>query len=142
MKRNLPVTGKELRFTGSIISRTDLKGSIVSGNEAFFAISGFAPDELVGKSHNMIRHPEMPPRVFAELWRTLESGQPWHGVIKNRCRSGDHYWVEAFVTPTFDADGVACGYKSVRKVPARSLVVEAERRYAAMLAEDSAKGEG
>ena len=101
MKNNQPITQREVPFPPNtyLASRTDLKGIIIQANEAFVEISGFTHDELMGKSHNIVRHPDMPEAAFADLWATVKSGLPWRGIVKNRCKNGDHYWVEAFVTP-------------------------------------------
>src|SRR5690606_41474561 len=101
MKVNLPVTGREIALgaDSNILSTTDPKGVITSVNPEFVRISGFEEAELLGQSHDMVRHPDMPPAAFEHLWRTLKAGRPWLGVIKNRCTHGDHYWVSAVVTP-------------------------------------------
>ncbi len=130
MKRNLPVTGNEQHFdeTRRIVSTTDLKGRITYANEDFVAISGFSREELYGKSHNIVRHPDMPPAAFEDLWRTVKAGKPWMGIVKNRCKNGDHYWVDAYVTPVFE-NGEIVGYQSVRTRPERAHVKAAERLY-------------
>lgn len=82
-----------------IVSKTDLNGAITYANEAFVEMSGFTRDELIGKNHSMVRHPDVPPQAFEDLWRTLKADYPWRGIVKNRCKNGDHYWVDAFVSP-------------------------------------------
>lgn len=109
-----------------IVTRTDLRGSIVYANPAFIAISGFSAAELIGQPHNIVRHPDMPKQAFADLWRTLAEGKPWRGMVKNRTKSGDFYWVEAYVTPVFE-QGQHVGYMSVRTAPKRNEVADAER---------------
>ncbi len=135
MKLNHPVTGVDhsLRDDDAIISTTNLKGMIESANSDFIRISGFSIDELVGKSHNVVRHPDMPPQAFANLWDTLKQNKPWIGVVKNRCKNGDHYWVDAFVSPIYE-NGQVTGYQSVRGKPERALVERVERLYARLLA--------
>ncbi|MEN6586744.1 MAG: PAS domain-containing methyl-accepting chemotaxis protein [Sulfuricella sp.] len=129
MKVNLPVTGIEKPFTsGTIVSRTDLKGAITYANDAFVELSGFSREELIGKNHNLVRHPDMPAAAFAWLWSTVKSGQPWRGIVKNRCKDGDHYWVEAFVVPVKEK-GKIVEYMSVRSPPTRQQVSEAEALY-------------
>ena len=130
MKKNLPVTGKEVDYAASqvLISSTDLKGQITFANEAFADIAKFEPEELLHKSHNIVRHPDMPPAAFQNLWDEVKAGRPWVGVVKNRCKDGDHYWVDAHVTPIF-RDGQVVGYESVRVKPTRRLVARAERVY-------------
>jgi len=97
MKRNFPVTGRENDYPDSItiISTTDIKGIITYANQGFIDIAGFSEEELIGKNHNIVRHPDMPPAAFQHLWDTIKAGQPWRGIVKNRCKNGDHYWVDA-----------------------------------------------
>ncbi len=130
MKINLPVTGTErmLRDDTTIISTTDLKGIITSVNQHFIDISGYSKEELIGKSHNIVRHPDMPPAAFADLWSTLKAGNPWMGIVKNRCKNGDHYWVDAYVTPLYEGDRIA-GYQSVRTIATRQRIERAEALY-------------
>ena len=101
MRTNLPVTQKEflLRDGLTIVSKTDLKGRITYINEDFIEASGFQSSELIGQPHNLVRHPDMPAEAFADLWRTLQAGRPWTGLVKNRRKDGDHYWVVANATP-------------------------------------------
>lgn len=130
MKKNLPVTGKENNYPDDIhiVSSTDLKGVITSVNNDFVQVSGFSPDELLHKSHNIVRHPDMPPAAFANLWDDLKLGKSWMGVVKNRCKNGDTYWVDAYVTPV-KQNGEVVGYQSVRVKPDRKLVDRAEKLY-------------
>ena len=132
MRDNQPVTGREVEFGDDeiIVSQTDLKGRILSVNRTFVRVSGFTEAELIGQPHNLVRHPDMPPAAYEDFWRTLKAGRPWVGLVKNRCKNGDHYWVEAHVTPEFDADHRVVGYLSVRRKPTRAQVAEAERIYA------------
>ncbi len=135
MKINLPVTGREVRFApeSNILSTTNPKGSITYVNDAFIEISGFEKEELLQRNHNIIRHPDMPTEAFADLWQNLKSGRPWMGLVKNRCKNGDHYWVSAYVMPIV-RDGAVTEYQSVRTLPARHLVQRAERLYATLRA--------
>lgn len=130
MKKNLPVTNRERTFPEhqKIISTTDLKGIITHVNDVFIEVSGFSREELIGKSHNIVRHPDMPPAAFQILWDHLKKGKPWMGLVKNRCKNGDHYWVNAYVTP-ITKNGQTIGYESVRVVPAREDVKRAEAIY-------------
>ncbi|GHD58216.1 methyl-accepting chemotaxis protein [Jeongeupia chitinilytica] len=132
MRRNEPVSGQEIRVDPRrpLVSKTDLKGRITYANPAFVDISGFSRDELLGSPHNLVRHPDMPPAAFADMWQTLQADQPWRGIVKNRAKSGDHYWVEAFVTPLLN-DGQKIGYMSVRNAPSPAQIRDAERLYAA-----------
>lgn len=130
MKINLPVTDvrHSLEEGEQIISTTDLKGITTYANEAFIKISGFTEEELIGKSHNVVRHPDMPPEAFADLWSTLKAGKSWMGIVKNRCKNGDYYWVDAYVTPIFEGSQIT-GYQSVRVKPDEKDVERAEALY-------------
>ncbi|MFG1490934.1 PAS domain-containing methyl-accepting chemotaxis protein, partial [Oceanospirillum sp. HFRX-1_2] len=114
-----------------IISTTDKKGKITDYNDYFVEIAGFSEDELMGAAHNIIRHPDMPPAAFQDLWDVIKQGKPWIGVVKNRAKNGDHYWVDAYVTPIFD-NGEITGYQSVRHCPDRNVVDRAEKLYQAI----------
>jgi aerotaxis receptor len=130
MKKNYPVTGREVMMeeNSTLVSTTDLKGQITYCNPAFVGISGFTEEELIGASHNIVRHPDMPSVAFEDLWTTVKAGNPWRGFVKNRCKNGDHYWVEAFVTPIFQG-GQITGYQSVRSKPARHDIEATEKLY-------------
>jgi aerotaxis receptor len=132
MKNNQPVTRNELPFPANtyLVSRTDLKGVITYVNDAFVEISGFSREELIGQSHNIVRHPEMPEAAFRDLWATVKSGVPWRGLVKNRCKNGDFYWVEAFVMP-LKKNSQVTGYMSVRTPAPRDKRAAAEAAYAA-----------
>lgn len=133
MKRNLPVSGQERLMDKNrcIISSTDKKGKITSFNDYFVEMSGFDEAELQNAPHNLIRHPDMPPPAFQDLWNVIKQGKPWIGVVKNRAKNGDHYWVDAYVTPIFD-NGEIVGYQSVRHCPDREVVERAENLYQAI----------
>src|SRR5690554_831667 len=132
MRRNEPVTQTERDFPARyhLITTTDLKGKITAANEEFAEIAGFSVDELIGQPHNLIRHPDMPPEAFANLWSTLRHGDSWRGMVKNRCKNGDYYWVDAYVTPILK-DGEMVEFQSVRCRPSRAQVHRAEKAYAA-----------
>lgn len=140
MRVNLPVTDREVQYEDDIliVSRTDLKGHITFVNRDFIRISGFTEEELIGKPHNMVRHPDMPPAAYEDMWRTLKSGKPWVGMVKNRCKNGDYYWVEANATPIFES-GQIVGFLSARVKPSRQKVEQAEALYREMR-EGRAKG--
>lgn len=118
MRMNLPVTDREITLDANtrIISTTDLKGRITFANDDFVRIGGFTWDELEGNDHHILRHPDMPPLAFGDLWATLKSGKSWMGVVKNRTRNGDYYLVDAFVTPIHDPNNNLVGYQSVRRM--------------------------
>nr|WP_187362676.1 PAS domain-containing methyl-accepting chemotaxis protein [Massilia rubra] len=126
----MPVTGieYELREGQSIVSKTDTKGLITYVNAAFIEVSGFPEDELLGKPHNLVRHPDMPAEAFADLWRSMKDGRPWTGLVKNRRKNGDFYWVVANVTPVKE-NGQAVGYMSVRTRPTREQIKAAGELY-------------
>ncbi|CRL52047.1 methyl-accepting chemotaxis protein [Pseudomonas sp. URMO17WK12:I11] len=135
MRVNLPVTEHERLFPAEqrLISTTDLDSRITYCNEAFVAISGFTHDELIGQPHNLVRHPDMPPGVFIHMWHTIKQGKPWMGIVKNRAKNGDFYWVSTYVTPIFE-NGRLSGYESVRSVPTRDQVRRSSALYARMRA--------
>lgn len=135
MKNNQPITNTEVNLNDDsvIISTTDEKGVITHINKEFLDISGFSEDELIGKSHNVVRHPEMPAAAFADLWGTIKTGKPWMGLVKNRCKSGDFYWVDAFVTAAKRNNEVT-GYESTRVKPIKVLTQRAENLYAKVAA--------
>lgn len=105
-----------------IVSKTDLKGHITYANQTFLKIAGYSEAEILGKPHNIIRHPDMPRCVFKLLWDTLKMRQEIFAYVKNMSRNGDYYWVFAHVTPTFDEQGRVIGYHSSRRVPERKQV--------------------
>ncbi|MCH4562984.1 methyl-accepting chemotaxis protein [Halomonas sp. EGI 63088] len=131
MRDNQPVTRQEYQLEDDhfLISRTDLKGRITYANPAFAEVSGFSHDELIGAPHNLVRHPDMPPEAFANLWETLAAGESWRGLVKNRRKNGDHYWVDANVTPIVE-EGEVVGYASVRVKASREAIERAEDAYA------------
>lgn len=130
MKVNTPVTLHEIQLgeQDTIITKTDLKGVITYANPDFCRISGFTEQELIGRNHNIVRHPDMPPAAFADLWNTLKQGKPWNGFVKNRCKNGDFYWVNAYVSPT-EENGRIVGYTSMRTQPSRTEVTHADSLY-------------
>ena len=143
MRTNLPITQREYAFPAgqALVSTTDLQWRILYCNPAFIEVSGYIREELLGQPHNMIRHPDMPGEAFRDMWQTIESGQPWSGLVKNRRKNGDHYWVMANVTPLLDGDRPV-GYMSVRTLPDRQQVSEAETVYARMREAASRGGGG
>lgn len=136
MRKNGPITQNERYFDPQqkLISSTDLKGRILHCNDAFAEVSGFTKEELLGQSHNLVRHPDMPEEAFDVMWQHLKAGEPWMGLVKNRCKNGDHYWVNAYVTPITEK-GSVIGYESVRRCPDRTDVARAEKLYARIKAQ-------
>jgi aerotaxis receptor len=130
MRNNQPVTQREVALSAQqkLISTTDAHGVITYCNDAFVEISGFVREDLIGAPQNIVRHPDVPPAVFAHMWAALKQGQPWMGIVKNRSKSGDHYWVNAYVTPIFDGSRVV-GYESVRVKPTAEQVRRADALY-------------
>ena len=130
MRNNGTITQQEFALPPdkTLVSVTDIKGRIVYANKAFIAASGFLESELLGQAHNIVRHPDMPAEAFRDMWATLASGRPWSGLVKNRRKDGDHYWVRANATPV-RRDGQLVGYLSVRTIPGREEVAAAERLY-------------
>ena len=141
MKNNGPVTGREHRIplNSTLMSTTDIKGIITHCNGAFVEASGFSRDELIGQPHNIIRHPDMPAAAFADLWATIKQGSSWSMLVKNRRKNGDHYWVQANVTPLM-SDGKIEGFLSIRTAPDRAQQKQAEALYASFRSAESRGG--
>lgn len=131
--RTLYDTGIERPYPDGklIVSRTDLEGILTHVNDAFVEISGYDVDELIGQPQCILRHPDMPRAAYKDLWSTVESGQKWHGYVKNLCKDGSHYWVYATVVPNVRR-GETVGYTSVRRKPSRSKIEAATTQYADM----------
>lgn len=130
MGTHLSVTNNEYMLPegASLVSRTDLKGRIIYANSAFIEASNFSETELLGNAHSIIRHPDMPPELFADLWSTLAEGLPWTGIIKNQRKNGDQYWVNANITPV-RRKGVTIAYMSASTRPSREQISTAEEVY-------------
>ena len=136
MRTNLPVTATEYAIAQdqTLVSVTDLKGRITYCNPAFVEVSGFSSAELLGQSHNLVRHPDMPQEAFRDMWATIQAKKPWTGLVKNRRKNGDYYWVQANATPMLDGDEIT-GFLSVRTVPGKEEVQSAQALYAQMNAQ-------
>lgn len=130
MRHNQSLINEEVHFEQSqeLVSTTDLRGVITYANKEFCTIAGYTEDELIGKNHNIVRHPDMPKAAFKEMWQTLKQGHSWRGMVKNRCKDGRYYWVDAFVTPIFE-HGQLIGYQSVRTKPSQNLKHTAQNLY-------------
>ena len=139
MRVNLPVTPHEYDYPGEelLMSTTDAQGRITHCNAAFIRVSGYTAQELIGQPHNIVRHPDMPPEAYRDLWATVGHGRSWTGLVKNRRKNGDHYWVRASVTPIV-AEGQPRSYMSVRAKPSREEIQAAEALYARIRAEREA----
>ena len=130
MRNNGPVTGREVPVgkQDEIVSATDTGGMITFCNDTFARIAGYTHEELIGQPHNILRHADMPAAAFTMLWDRVKAGQPWMGVVKNRCKNGDHYWVDAYVTPLKEK-GRVVGYESVRVQASAEVIARAEATY-------------
>ena len=130
MRNNQPVTSNEyiLRDDQSPVSRTDVHGNITFANADFIEASGYSEEELVGQPHNMVRHPDMPVEAYADLWKYLLAGRSWTGMVKNRRKNGDFYWVLANTSPIWE-NGQVVGFASVRMGPAREAIPPTEAIY-------------
>lgn len=130
MRINMPLSGRESTYPADqrLISTTDTRGQITYCNDEFVAVSGFTREQLIGSPHNLVRHPDMPAQVFQQMWEYLKAGKSWMGIVKNRCNNGDHYWVNAYVTPILE-HGRVVGYESVRVKPDADQVRRASALY-------------
>ena len=133
-RKHVQIQDSEVEFPADVqlVSTTDLRGVITYANPAFCRIAGYQVDELVGHNHNLVRHPDMPKAAFADLWDRLKEGNPWRGMVKNRCKDGRYYWVDAYVTPIYE-NGKISGYQSVRCKPEPQLKQVAAQAYQALL---------
>ncbi|MGD1878916.1 MAG: PAS domain-containing protein [Kiloniellaceae bacterium] len=135
-------TGRESRFDTEeiIVSKTDLQGRITYANDVFLRVAGFSEEEILGQPHNIIRHPDMPHSVFKLLWDTLQTGEEIFAYVINMARNGDHYWVFAHVTPSFDASGAITGYHSNRRKPDPEQVEKVKTIYSKLCEIEAAEG--
>ncbi|MEM7809905.1 MAG: PAS domain-containing protein [Planctomycetota bacterium] len=124
MKTPPRLTGIERKLGADdlIVSKTDARGVITYANRAFLKIADYREDEVLGRPHNLIRHPDMPRAVFRLMWETIPAGREVFAYVVNRTKGGDHYWVLAHVTPSYDAHGRVVGYHSNRRAPARPAI--------------------
>jgi PAS domain S-box-containing protein len=131
MRTNLPVTSNEVHLSDEdvIVSTTDLRGNIIGCSPDFVRISGYTAAELMGQPQNLVRHPDMPAEAFGSLWKTIAQGRTWMGLVKNRTKNGDFYWVKADVSAIRE-NGTVIGYRSVRTRPTREEVAAAAALYA------------
>ncbi|UXI00169.1 methyl-accepting chemotaxis protein [Photobacterium sp. TY1-4] len=130
MNNQRQITQHEIKLAQAdqLVTTTDLQGVITYANESFVEVSGYSAKELVGQHHNIIRHPDMPPQAFTDLWQHLKAEQPWRGMVKNRCKDGRYYWVDAYVTPIYENNRIS-GYQSVRRKPSDALIQKATSVY-------------
>jgi aerotaxis receptor len=129
-RRNQVVKDVEVTYEKNeqLVSTTDLRGVITYANDMFCKVAGYELDELLGKNHNIVRHPDMPKAAFKDLWIKMEAKQSWRGMVKNRCKDGSYYWVDAYVTPLYE-QGEHIGYQSVRIQPSEQLKSKAAHLY-------------
>ncbi|MBP2313159.1 PAS domain-containing protein [Azospirillum soli] len=134
-RRDVALTGVERFFDVDevIVSKTDLKGRITYANRVFQRVAGYTEAELMGAPHSIVRHPDMPRCVFKLLWDTLGAGQEIFAYVVNKARNGDHYWVFAHVTPSYDVNGQLIGYHSSRRVPDRAAIDKVVPLYRTLL---------
>ena len=139
MALNVVVTGVErkLDVNGIVVSKTDAKGRITYANQTFLDIAGYTEREVIGQPHNIVRHPGMPRAVFKLLWDTIQGGREIFAYVINRAKNGDHYWVFAHVTPTFDGDEKILGYHSSRRAPKSSALDTVRAVYGELLQEEA-----
>ncbi len=121
----------KLKKNMMIVSETNKKGNIIYANKDFCEISGYSKDELIGMPHNMVRHPDMPKLAFKNLWDTLKDGKTWKGIVKNLCKNGDYYWVNATIYPVMKKDG-KMKLISVRIKPTKKEIEKAKKLYKSM----------
>lgn len=136
-QRKIYASDQEVDFPDGclITSKTDLNGVITHANESFVMMSGWQRQEIISQMHNVLRHPDMPSAIFAQMWETIKRGEKWHGYMKNLRKDGSFYWVYATVIPNIRHD-IVMGYTSVRRKPSRAKIAEAQARYQGMLAEE------
>ncbi|ELH8608239.1 methyl-accepting chemotaxis protein [Enterobacter asburiae] len=115
----------------TLMSTTDVHSYITHANDTFVQVSGYQLDELTGQPHNMVRHPDMPKAAFADMWYTLQQGEPWSGIVKNRRKNGDHYWVRANAVPMVRR-GQVTGYMSIRTRATAEEIAAVEPLYRAL----------
>lgn len=131
------VLDEEVPFTGgTMVSETDLGGSITYCNRLFVEMSGYEKSELMGNSHNVLRHPDMPKAIFKEMWATIQTGEPWKGYIKNLRKDGAYYWAIVYISQTHDESGYPKGYISMREVPGPQTLEKTKEDYKQMLEEE------
>ncbi len=139
MRRESPEPiDEEHRFSnGLILSSTDLKGIITYANRKFCEVANYTKQELIGKNHNIIRHPDMPKAAFKDLWDTIQQGKEWSGVVKNLRKDGKYYWVYSHITPIIDDSGKITGYTAALRPASENEIEESVALYKEMLAQEN-----
>jgi len=143
-KTSVLATGVERSFDLDevIVSKTDLQGRLTYVNDVFIRVSAYSESELIGKPHNVIRHPEMPRSIFQLLWDTIRHGKELFAYINNLAADGAYYWVFAHITPSLDTQGNVLGYHSNRRVPDRDAINEVSQLYSMLLTQEKLAGRG
>lgn len=138
MRNSQSVTNRQINFPKEryLISKTDLKGVVTFVNDEFSRITGFSREDMIGKNHHVVRHPDMPAQVFEHLWQTIKRGEPWRGVMKNRTKNGDYYWADEFIAPDKE-NGAIIGYMAVGSEPSSKQIAAAEALYKQLKQSDS-----
>lgn len=131
MKKPIPIDEEYIFYNGVIVSETDLKGIITYANRTFCKIAGYDREELLGKPHNIIRHPDMPKAAFKDMWETIKQDREWIGLVKNLRKDGRYYWVKTYIKPIFK-NGIKVGYIAARKPASKEDKEEAEFKYKMM----------
>lgn len=141
--RKINLTGVErmLKEHELIVSKTDPTGRITYANQVFLNISDYSENEVIGAPHSILRHPDMPRAVYKLLWERIASGNEIFSYVVNLCKSGDHYWVFAHVTPSWDSQGNIIGYHSNRRMARASALETIKPLYKELLQVESAQGD-
>ncbi len=140
MNEIIPID-EEYFFDGKvIISQTDLKGVLTYVNKLFCKVSGYKVEELIGQSHNILRHPDMPHNIFAKMWETIQGGQAWNGLIKNLRKDGLYYWIDMEILPIKDNDNNITGYIAAEQAASRKDIQEIEERYKKLIETEKKRG--
>lgn len=130
MPRPVP-TNNEILYDGkTMITETDKEGIITFANRKFVEMSGYDKRDLIGRSHNIMRHPDMPKSIFKEMWEQIKQGEPWKGYIKNLRKDGSHYWAVVFITPKHDPLGNLTGFIAAREIPGPVTLENVKEKYA------------
>ncbi len=136
ISRPTPLEKERLLPMGDfIVSKTDKRGIITYANKPFIDIAKYSESELIGKPHNIVRHPDMPKAAFKDLWTTIKSGKEWRGLVKNLCKDGYYYWVDAYVTPILESGNII-GYTSMRRQPTKLEITNIIPVYIKMILEE------
>lgn len=132
MSKVIPIDKEYFFDENAIISQTDTTGMITYANRVFCKVSGYDKDDLVGKPHSIVRHPDMPKEVFKKMWETIQSGQAWNGLVKNLRKNGLYYWVDTEILPVKNSNNEITGYIAARKAASRKDIQENEEIYSKM----------